>query len=155
MLAGMETTYMPSYGAEMRGGTANSMIVIADKPVASPMVTRPSSLIVMNKASANKFCPRVKANGLIVYNSSLIGDPGQVDNSIETVAVPADDTAVELGNIRIANMVMVGAYLAKKGIFTVDQTAKALPKILAKRYHKMLDVHIEAMRRGAALVETS
>jgi 2-oxoglutarate ferredoxin oxidoreductase subunit gamma len=153
MLAGRETTCIPSYGAEMRGGTANSMIIVADKPIASPMVTKPTSLIAMNKASANKFCTRVKADGLVVYNSSLINELGQVDGSIDTVAVPADDIAVELGNIRIANMVMVGAYLGKKGLFTVDQAAQALPYILAKRYHKMLDVNTEALRRGAELAK--
>jgi 2-oxoglutarate ferredoxin oxidoreductase subunit gamma len=151
MLAGKDATYMPSYGAEMRGGTANSMIVVSDEPIASPMVTKPTSLIVMNKASANKFCSRVETDGLIVYNSSLIDEPGQIDSSIEKIAVAADDIAVALGNIRIANMVMVGAYLAKKELFTVEQAAQALPKILSKRYHKMLDVNIEAMQRGAEL----
>jgi 2-oxoglutarate ferredoxin oxidoreductase subunit gamma len=151
MLSGMETTYMPSYGAEMRGGTANSMVIIADSPVASPMVTRPTSLIVMNKASANKFASRVKPNGLMVYNSSLIDEIGQIDGSIDALAVPADDIAVELGNLRIANMVMVGAYLARKGLLAVEQAAQALPHVLAERYHKTLPINIEAMHKGAEL----
>ncbi len=153
MLSGMETTYMPSYGAEMRGGTANSMIVIAQNPVASPMVTKPTSLIVMNKASANKFAPRVKANGLMVYNSSLIDEPGQIDASVDALAVPADDIAVELGNLKIANMVMLGAYLAKRDLLAVDQAAKALPYVLAERYHKTLPINIEALHRGAELAK--
>jgi len=144
---------MPSYGAEMRGGTANSMIVIAQNPVASPMVTKPTSLIVMNKASANKFAPRVKANGLMVYNSSLIDEPGQIDASVDALAVPADDIAVELGNLKIANMVMLGAYLAKRDLLAVDQAAKALPYVLAERYHKTLPINIEALHRGAELAK--
>jgi 2-oxoglutarate ferredoxin oxidoreductase subunit gamma len=151
MLSGMETTYMPSYGAEMRGGTANSMIIIAQNPVASPMVTKPTSLIVMNKASANKFAARVKASGLIVYNSSLIDELGQVDGAVDVLAVPADDIAVELGNLKIANMVMVGAYLARRGLLEVEQAAEALPHVLAKRYHKTLPINIKAMHRGAEL----
>lgn len=151
MLSGMETTYMPSYGAEMRGGTANSMIIVAENTVASPMVTRPTSLIVMNKASVSKFVPRVKPNGLIVYNSSLIDELGQVGSSVNVLSVPADDIAVELGNLKIANMVMVGAYLARRGLLDVDQAAKALPQVLAKRYHKTLPINIEALHRGAEL----
>lgn len=153
MLSGMETTYMPSYGAEMRGGTANSMVIIADNPVASPMVTRPTSLIVMNKASANKFASRVKSGGLIIYNSSLVDELGQIDGSIDSLAVPADDIAVELGNLRIANMVMVGAYLARRGMLTVDRAAQALPHVLAERYHKTLPINIEALHRGAELAK--
>jgi len=153
MLAGMEVTYMPSYGAEMRGGTANSMIVISDKQIASPVVSNPDSIIVMNKASVNKFVPKVPNGGLIVYNSSLIGELPKIDGSIDTLAVAADDIAVELGTIRIANMVMLGAYLQKRGLLSVDTAAKALPEILAARYHKMLKVNIEAMKRGAQIAE--
>lgn len=152
MQSGLETTYMPSYGAEMRGGTANSMIVISEHVVASPMVTSPTSLIVMNKASLHKFAKRVKNNGLIIYNSSLINEQIDVDNSIDIVAVAADDIAVELGSIKIANMVIFGAYLQKKGLLSIDQAAEALPNVLAKRYHKMLDINVEAMKRGAQAV---
>jgi len=154
MLSGMETTYMPSYGAEMRGGTANSMIVVADSPIASPLVTEPTSLIVMNKASAGKFSARVKPGGLIIFNSSLIDELGQINRSVDTFAVPADDIAVELGNLKIANMVMLGAYLAKRNLLTVDQAAAALPYILAERYHKTLPINIEALHRGAELAKT-
>lgn len=150
MQAGLETTFMPSYGAEMRGGTANSMIIVSDKAVASPMVTQPSSLIVMNKASANKFAARVKANGLIIYNSSLIEEMPAVDDSIDVVPIAADDIAVELGSVKVANMVIFGAYLQKRGLLSIDNAGQALTNVLSKRYHKMLDVNIEAMKRGAA-----
>ncbi|MFA5423246.1 MAG: 2-oxoacid:acceptor oxidoreductase family protein [Phycisphaerae bacterium] len=149
MLSGMETTYMPSYGAEMRGGTANSMIVIADNPVASPIVTNPMSLIAMNKASVKKFGPRVKAGGLLVYNSSLVDEPVAADGSVDLLAVAADDIAVEMGNIKIANMIMLGAYLARRGLFDIERAAAALPSVLAKRYHKTLPINIKALQRGS------
>jgi len=149
MQSGFETTYMPSYGAEMRGGTANSMIIVSDKPIASPVVTYPASLIVMNKASVNKFAQRVKSNGLLIYNSSLIDEIPDIDDSIETIAIPADDIAVELGSVKIANMVIFGAYLQKRGLLSIAQAAQALPNVLAERYHKMLDINIKAMKRGA------
>lgn len=149
MNAGKGATYMPSYGAEMRGGTANSMVVVSDKPIASPLVSNPRSLIVMNKASVNKFASRVKKGGLIVYNSSLIDTDPQVDNSIEVLAIPADDLALELGNPKTANMVMVGAYLQKKGYLSPGEAAESLPAVLAKRYHNTLDVNTKALHRGA------
>lgn len=148
MRAGKEVTYMPSYGAEVRGGTANCMVVIADKEIACPVVGRPDSLIVMNKASLNKFGPRLKDGGLLIMNSSLIESEPDLDGSIEIVAVPADEIAVELGSQRSANMVAIGAYLQKRGYFSPQDAAEALPETIAKRYHKLLPVNTEALRRG-------
>jgi len=149
MMAGLEVTYMPSYGAEVRGGTANCMVVMADEPIACPVVGRPDSLIVMNKASLNKFAPRLKAGGLLVMNSSLIDTEPQLQGAYEIVAVPADELAVELGSHKSANMVALGAYLQKRGNLTVDAAVQALPDILAKIYHKTLPVNAEALRQGA------
>jgi 2-oxoglutarate ferredoxin oxidoreductase subunit gamma len=148
MRAGKEVTYMPSYGAEVRGGTANCMVVIADQEIACPVVSKPDSLIVMNKASVNKFVPRLKDGGLLIMNSSLIDSEPELDNSIEIVAIPADDIAVELGNQKIANMVAMGAYLQKRGHLSPQDAADALPETIAQRYHKLLPVNTEALRRG-------
>jgi 2-oxoglutarate ferredoxin oxidoreductase subunit gamma len=149
MKNGNEVTYMPAYGAEMRGGTANSMVIIADEPIASPMVSRPNSLIAMNKASLNKFAPRVKADGLVILNRSLIDIEPDVDETIDVSAVPADEIAVELGNQKCANMVAMGAYLQKRGLFGPDAAAACLADVLAARYHKTLPMNSEALRRGA------
>ena len=152
MAAGKEVTCMPSYGAEVRGGTANCMVIIADEPIACPVVDKPDSLIAMNKASLDKFAPRVKAGGLLVMNSSLIDTQPQVDETIEIVAVPADELAVELGSPKSANMVALGAYLQKRGHLSIDEAAEALRDVLAERYHETLQANIEAMRRGAEFV---
>ena len=149
MKGGKEVTYMPSYGAEVRGGTANCMVVIAERKIASPLVSNPDSLIVMNKASLNKFAPRVKGGGLLIMNSSLIDTEPQLDGTIDVLAVPADDIAVELGNQKAANMVALGAYLQKRGFFSPDAAAASLPAVLAKRYHQTLPVNTEALCRGA------
>ncbi|MCK4751896.1 MAG: 2-oxoacid:acceptor oxidoreductase family protein [Planctomycetes bacterium] len=149
MRAGKEVTYIPSYGAEMRGGTANSMIIIADGPIASPMVSRPTTLITMNKASLNKFGPRIKNGGLLVMNSSLIENKPELDDSIEILSVPADAIALELGNKRVANMVAIGAYVQNRGLFGVNIAEESLEGVLAKRYHKTVPINIEALRRGA------
>ncbi len=149
MRAGKDVTFIPSYGAEMRGGTANSMIIIAGGPIASPLVGQPTALITMNKASLNKFGPRIKPGGLLVMNSSLINDMPELDKSVEILKVPADDIALELGNRRVANMVSIGAYIQKRGIFELDAAAKSLEDVLAKRYHKTISINTEALRRGA------
>jgi 2-oxoglutarate ferredoxin oxidoreductase subunit gamma len=149
MKAGREVTYMPSYGAEMRGGTANSMVVISDAPIACPLVTKPDSAIIMNKASLNKFGARIKPGGLLIYNSSLIEDKPKLDASIEIVAVAADDIANELGNNKAANMVMLGAYLGAKGLFGPEAAAASLPDVLAKRYHKTLPLNNKALTKGS------
>lgn len=130
MQAGKNVTYMPSYGAEVRGGTANCMVVLSDKPVASPVVTYPNSLVAMNKASLNKFAGRVKSDGLLIYNSSLIdtGLPDDVAENVRLIAVPADEIAVKLGSKKSANMVALGAYLEARGILSIEQTAKSLPE---------------------------
>ncbi len=149
MKAGKEVTYMPSYGAEVRGGTANCMVIIADEPIASPLVARPDSLIIMNKASLNKFASRLKNGGLLVMNSSLIDTKPKLDDSIEIIAVPADEIAVELGNKKAANMVALGAYFQKRGILSPDAAVACLPDTIARRYHKTLPVNTEAIHRGA------
>jgi len=148
MKAGKEVTYMPAYGAEVRGGTANCMVVIAENEIACPLVSKPDSLIVLNKASLTKFAPRLKNGGLIILNSSLIDVDPELDDSIEVVSIPADDIAVELGSPKSTNMVALGAYLQKRGYLTPDAAAEALPDVLAKRYHQTLPVNIEALRKG-------
>jgi len=155
MTAGKEVTAMPSYGAEMRGGTANSMVVISDKPIACPLVTRPDSAIVMSKASLNKFGPRIKEHGLLVYNSSQVDQKPDLGRGIETIAIPADDIAKQLGNTKATNMVMLGAYLAAKGLFGPEAAAACLPDVLAKRYHHTLPLNSKALRTGAELAKNS
>jgi 2-oxoglutarate ferredoxin oxidoreductase subunit gamma len=148
MKAGQEVTYMASYGAEVRGGTANSMVVISENRIACPLVSKPDSLIVLNKASLNKFGPRLKKNGLLIMNSSLIDVEPQMDDSTEVLAIPADELAVELGSHKSANMVVVGAYLQMRGTLSPDAAAEALPDVLAKRYHKTIPVNAAALRKG-------
>lgn len=149
MKAGKEVTYMPSYGAEVRGGTANCMVVLADEPIACPVVGKPDSLIALNKASLTKFGPRLKAGGLLVMNSSLIDTEPELDETIEVVALPADELAVELGSPKSANMVALGAYLQRRGHLSPGAAAASLPEVLAKRYHQTLPVNTEALHRGA------
>jgi 2-oxoglutarate ferredoxin oxidoreductase subunit gamma len=153
MKAGKEVTFMPSYGAEVRGGTANCVIVIADKPISSPVIDKPDAVIAMNKASVDKFAPKLKSGGLLVINSSLVDETPKLDDSIEITKIPADHIAVELGNVKVANMVALGAYLQKCGLFGYDAAADCLPDVLAERYHVTIPLNRKALQKGAQFVK--
>jgi 2-oxoglutarate ferredoxin oxidoreductase subunit gamma len=155
MQAGKEVTYMSSYGAEVRGGTANCMVVISENEIACPVVGRPDSLIVLNKASLNKFAPCLKKGGLLIMNSSLIDVYPELDDSIEIVSLPADELAVELGSPRSVNMVALGAYLQKRGYLSPEAAAKALPDVLAERYHQTLPLNIKALHKGGVYISNN
>jgi 2-oxoglutarate ferredoxin oxidoreductase subunit gamma len=150
MRAGLEVTYMPAYGAEVRGGTANCMVIVSNKPIACPVVTNPNSLVICNKASLSKFAPRLKPGGLLVFNKSLIQNVGPVPDGVEVIGIPAEDLATAAGSSKSANMVMLGAYLGKRGHLTPDQAAESLPDILAERHYKMIPTNAKALRQGAA-----
>ncbi|KPK73477.1 MAG: 2-oxoacid:ferredoxin oxidoreductase subunit gamma [Phycisphaerae bacterium SM23_30] len=147
MKAGYEVTYIPSYGAEVRGGTANCSVIIDNEPIASPLVTEPDTLIVMNQASFDKFVPKIKPRGLLVMNTSLIETPPDRDD-IEVMGVAADEIAHQLKSPRSANMIALGVYLKKRGLLTPQQVAESLPYVLAKRHHDMLDVNTRALMHG-------
>ena len=154
MKNGHEVTYMPSYGAEVRGGTAHCMIIIADELIASPLIARPDAVITMNEASYKKFSPRVKTGGLLVLNSSMVTGHEPLD-TVDVVAVPADDIAVELGSPKSANMVALGAYLQKRGLIDPTAAAQYLSDALAPRYHKTIPVNEQAILKGAEFVRSN
>jgi 2-oxoglutarate ferredoxin oxidoreductase subunit gamma len=149
MRAGLEVSYMASYGAEVRGGTANCMVVVSNRQIACPVVNAPNSLVICNKASLSKFVPCLRPGGLLVFNSSLIQNVHSVPEGIEVIGVPAEEIAIEAGSAKSANMVMLGAYLGKRGHLTPEQVAEALPDVLAQRHHKTIPVNAQALRRGA------
>lgn len=127
--AGMDSnknvSWLPSYGPEMRGGTANCSVVISDDLVGSPVVTQLDSAIVMNRPSLDKFEPMLKPGGLLVMDSDLVNRMPERDD-ITVIAVPAQTEAENIGNKRIANMVLLGTYVAKTGIVTLDSLVLAL-----------------------------
>jgi 2-oxoglutarate ferredoxin oxidoreductase subunit gamma len=151
--AGKEVTLMPSYGAEVRGGTSNCMLVIAQEAISSPVIDSPDTVIAMNNASLNKFGPRLKKGGLLIMNSSLINETPTLDDSIEVVRLPADDIAQGLGSKKVANMVALGAYLQKRGLLSPDLAADCLPDVLAERYHVTIPLNKKALQKGAEFIK--
>ncbi len=151
MLEGKHVAWMPSYGPEMRGGTANCTVIISTDEVASPVVANPTSLIAMNQPSLDKFEPLVEKNGIIIINNSLVSrDIAREDVSV--VRVPANDIANELGNLRVANMVALGSYIAKSKSVVMETVFKALEQTLDKRLDKIIELNKEALERGAMVV---
>ncbi|MBN2020079.1 MAG: 2-oxoacid:acceptor oxidoreductase family protein [Sedimentisphaerales bacterium] len=153
MKSGREVTYMPSYGAEVRGGTANCMLVIAQEAISSPVIDSPDTVIAMNKASVAKFAPKLKTGGLLIFNSSLVDQAPKTNVSIEVIALPADKIAHELGSTKVANMVALGAYLQKSGIFGPESAANCLADVLAERYHVTIPLNKKALQQGAEFVK--
>jgi 2-oxoglutarate ferredoxin oxidoreductase subunit gamma len=152
MLEGKNVAWMPSYGPEMRGGTANCTVIISSEEIASPVVPYPKSIIVMNKPSLDKFEATVQKDGLIIINESLIDQKVKRDD-VRIVRVPANDIAKKLGNLRVANMVALGTYVKKSGVVKLKTIFKALEKVLAGRNKKLLELNKEALKQGAELVK--
>ena len=150
MKEGLEVTWMPSYGPEMRGGTAHCTVKISTERIASPFCSHPDTLLVMNRPSLEKFQPRVRAGGSMYYNSSMIEQEisGQ---EIDVAAVPANKIAEELGNPRIANMVMLGAYIAREEIVDLVTINNSLAAVLPEEKHNLIDINLEALKRGYSL----
>ncbi len=150
-LAGMEegkhVVWIPSYGPEMRGGTAYCTVVIADHPIGSPIVNNPQQLVVMNRPSLEKFGPTIKPNGLIITNSSLIPITSGRDDLTE-ILVPCNQIAIDAGNTKGANMVALGAYIACSEVVSMEVTETIVKQEFAKK-PKFIDVNILALKNGA------
>jgi 2-oxoglutarate ferredoxin oxidoreductase subunit gamma len=151
MTEGKYVTFFPAYGAEMRGGTANCSVVISSDEVASPVVAYPDTLIVMNEPSLTKFEPSARKGGLLLINSSLVtGKPKRDD--IKVNYIQANEIAEKLGSIKIANMVMIGAYSKLTGAISFDALKKSLKKVFPRARQEIIDLDTEALKKGMEAV---
>jgi 2-oxoglutarate ferredoxin oxidoreductase subunit gamma len=145
---GKNVTWIPSYGPEMRGGTANCTVVVSDEEIGSPFVRNPSAAIAMNRPSLDKYEDLVKSGGVLVINSSIVDRPA-VRKDIKIVEVDANGIAEKLGDKRMTNMVLIGALLANLKLMPVEAIEKALKGHLPERHKKLLPKNCEALREGA------
>ncbi len=152
MKEGKDVSWLPSYGPEMRGGTANCCVVISEDEIICPIVLEPTELIAMNLPSLLKFEPTVKAGGTIFVNSSIISEK-ITRQDVRAVYVPCLDIANELGNAKVANMVMLGAYIEAMGNLGTATIKEMLVHMFTGPKAKLVDLNIEALRRGAACVK--
>ncbi len=149
---GKSVSWLPSYGPEMRGGTANCAVCVSDEGIASPVVVEPTSAIVMNGPSFNKFYPNVAPGGVVVVNSSLV-DSEYTRDDVKVIAVAANDEAKELGSDRVANMVCLGALLGAVNIVSLDTVKRMLPLLISERHHDLLPLNEKALSRGCELAK--
>jgi 2-oxoglutarate ferredoxin oxidoreductase subunit gamma len=152
MLKGLNVTYFPAYGTEMRGGTANCTVIVSDKKIASPVTSRPDILVAMNYPSLVKFEPSVKEGGVVFINSSLI-DASTEREDITPIPIPVGALASELGSGRQANMIMIGAIMAKTGLLSLDETRLGMEAAL-KGKEKLFRANMTAIERGADYVRS-
>ena len=147
MLEGKNVSWLPSYGPEMRGGTANCNVVISDEPVGSPILNNATALIVMNGPSLDKFESMVQSGGVIITDSSLV-DRKVTRRDVDVYEVPATMMASDMGNMTFANIIILGKLIAKTGIVSVQSFEDALKKVLPKKYHHMIPEEIKALEAG-------
>ncbi|MHC0036876.1 2-oxoacid:acceptor oxidoreductase family protein [Pseudoneobacillus sp. C159] len=146
-------SWLPSYGPEQRGGTANCAVVISHDPVGSPLVSRPTTAIVLNNPSLEKFEPKVRAGGLLIIDTSLVTlDSNRED--INVIRMDATQLAIELGNKRIANMILLGAFLEKTQILGMEAIMESLKKVLSEDKHHLLEINRQALLKGTTIIQT-
>lgn len=151
---GKEVSYFPSYGAEMRGGTANCVVIVSDNPISSPIISNPKNAIMMSHPSYSKFFPRISSGGRGVINSSLVSD-NVVREDVEVIRIPANEIAEDIGSPRIVNMVVLGAWIKKSGIVSVESLVLSLGEVISKSKRDLLSLNEEALGRGSHFVSSS
>ncbi len=147
---GLNVTFIPVYGAEMRGGTANCTVVMDEDPVGSPLVYNPKSSIILNMPSLDKFQPRLISGGVQVVNSSLIDVKAEdtLDASKQSVCIPVNDVAHKLGSVKMANMVALGAWLKATGALPLEVVQDALHRTVSSHYAKLIPTNAKALEAG-------
>jgi 2-oxoglutarate ferredoxin oxidoreductase subunit gamma len=148
-----EVTWFPSYGPEMRGGTANVTVIVSDGRISSPILQEFDTAIILNQQSMDKFEHSVKPGGTLIYDpNGIVHPPTRTD--INIYKVEGTRTAVEMGNPKVFNMIVVGSFLKVKPILDLQNVKKGLEKSLPERYHKLIPLNLEAIAKGQEIVET-
>ncbi|HWR09513.1 2-oxoacid:acceptor oxidoreductase family protein [Sporomusa sp.] len=151
MIDNKQVSWIPSYGPEMRGGTANCSVIISGEPIGAPIVSEPNLVIAMNLPSLDKFEPQLQSGGILIINSSLI-ERGADRTDVTAYQVPANEIAAEIGNTKTANMVMLGAIIGAAEVVTTDAVLKAFAKMFAKK-PELVAINEIAIRRGIKYIK--
>jgi len=150
VVEGKEISWMPSYGPEMRGGTANCIVIVSDRRISSPIVSTFDTVVALNQPSLDKFERAVRPGGLLIYDSTnIITPPTRTDISV--VGIPASEEAAKMKNSRVMNMIVLGAVLGRTHVVEMESVMSALKKVLPERYHHLLPLNEQAIRRGMEL----
>ncbi|MCH7612450.1 MAG: 2-oxoacid:acceptor oxidoreductase family protein [Candidatus Marinimicrobia bacterium] len=150
MIEGKNVSWMPSYGPEMRGGTANCTIIISDEKISSPIINAYDSIIILNQPSMDKFESVVKINGQILYEANNIINP-PTRNDVDIVNIPANKEALIMGQKKVMNMIVLGAFLGLNPVLKPESIMEGLKKVLPKRHHHLLPINEKALEVGISL----
>lgn len=147
-----EVTWMPAYGPEQRGGTANVTVIISDDKISSPILSKYDAAIILNQPSLDKFENKVKPGGILIYDAyGIINPPTRKDISV--YSINAMDAANEMGNPKAFNMIVLGGLLKICPVVTIDNVLKGLKKTLPERHHNLIPMNEEAIRKGMELIK--
>ena len=151
MVEDKQVAWIPSYGPEMRGGTANCTVIVSDSKVSSPIISSYDTAIVLNQPSLEKFESRVKLGGILIYEANNILNP-PTRKDINIYAIPAAVEADKIGNKKTMNMIILGAFLSKKPLVSVKSIMEGLSKVLPERNHNLLPINEKALKHGMELI---
>ena len=152
IMQGQQVTWMPSYGPEMRGGTANVTVILSDSKISSPLLSKFDTAIILNQQSMDKFENSVKPGGILIYDpNGITRQPVRKD--IKIYSIDAVDISNELGNSKAYNMVVLGAYLSKKQIVIMENVIKGLKKSIPERHHHLIPMNEQAIRVGMEKIQ--
>lgn len=147
----LEVTWMPAYGPEQRGGTANVTVILSDKPISSPVLDKYDTAVILNQQSLDKFESKVKPGGTLIYDPyGIHRAPERTD--IKVIPVNAMDAVLELGNSKTYNMVLLGALLSARQLLSTDAVIRGLKKTLPERHHHLIPLNQQAIEKGRTLV---
>jgi 2-oxoglutarate ferredoxin oxidoreductase subunit gamma len=149
---GHEVTWLPSYGPEMRGGTANCTVIIADGEIGSPQVRNPRAAIVLNQPSLDKYEPLVQSGGYLIINQSMVNRKAQ-RKDLHVISIPGTEDAESLGDKRLTNMVLLGGLVKNTGFVSLEAVENALKKESSEKQLKLLELNVKALRKGAQYSE--
>lgn len=147
-------TWIPSYGPEMRGGTANCTVIVSDEEIGSPLVRRPTAAIVLNPPSFDRYEPSVQSGGVLLINSSLISSQTR-RTDIRAMAINANEIAAELGSSQLANVILLGALVGATGVVKVDTLDRVLDEHVSARHRDKLEMNKQALRRGMSIAQVA
>lgn len=144
-------TWLPAYGAEVRGGTSHCAVVISDAEIGSPYIEKADTLIAMNEPSLKKFKNRIKSKGLVIINSSLAGSDIELDKNLHIIRHPFTDIAIRLGNIKVANMAALGCFINHKNIVDLKSVSSVIQAIAPEDKRGLIEINQKALSEGARL----
>ena len=152
MIENKEVCWMPSYGPEMRGGTANCITIISDDKISSPIVSTYDTVVALNQPSVDKFEAKVKPGGNIIYDSTNILNPPTRED-INIYAVPGSDEALKLNNMKVLNLIILGAFIKARKTVAPETVIKALYEVLPERHHKLIPLNTKAFEVGMSFIK--